>query len=69
MGGIMTIRQLESGYWFAYWSPQEFAQWHGAYPRREDFFHPSWSFSEARVHECERAVLALRSQSTAQAHP
>ena len=53
----MTITRLSSGYWFARWSPEIWAQWPvGRDVDYEDFFHPAYSATPARIDACTRAV-------------
>lgn len=66
---MMTFKRLESGAWYARWTPFEWAQWDGARPRPEDFFQPSWSYTEERADEAERAVMAAWKARAASAPP
>ena len=55
----MHIKQLSSGYWLAWWNSEVWAQWRGSAPMREDFFHPEYAYSEARVEEAYQGVLTM----------
>ena len=61
----MTVKRLASGYWYARWSHQEWAQWReGRYPQREDFFHPEWSYSDARATEAYKAAASAAAEES-----
>lgn len=64
----MELRLLESGYWFAQWHGEAWAQWHRRFaePCRDDFFHPEWTYSYARVVECRNAIVSRLAESGAQ---
>lgn len=53
----MELKKLDSGYWFARWSPEVWAQWRQGVPLTEqDFFHPAYAASAERIREAEAAV-------------
>jgi len=55
-----TLMKLSTGYWLARWDRENWAQWPvDRSVRREDFFHPEFSYSDRRVAEIEEAVKRL----------
>lgn len=55
----MTIELLSTGYFLARWHAEAFAQWpKDRELRREDFFNPDWTFTEARQREAQALVPA-----------
>lgn len=59
----MTLKMLDSGYWFARWNGEVWAQWpRGRECRYDDFFHPSFSASDARINEANRRAVSTCAQ-------
>lgn len=59
MSTCPSVQRLDSGYWLVRWDRENWAQFRGTYPRYEDFFHPEWSYSEARVNEAARVIASV----------
>lgn len=46
----MILKRLESGYWYARWGREQWAQWpQGRDPTRDDFFNPEWTFTPSAL--------------------
>lgn len=62
----MNLQRLSTGYWLAKWSSEEWAQWPvGRLPKREEFFHADFTYSEARVAEIATALAAASREDQA----
>ena len=54
---MLLIQRLKSGYWYARWSSEIWAQWPcDRGPRPEDFFHPNWTATPDRLQEVAEAI-------------
>lgn len=54
----MEIKLLASGYWFARWTPEIWAQWpKGREVQVSDFFHAEWSATPERLKELTTRML------------
>jgi len=52
----MILQRLSSGYWFARWSDEVWAQWSGSIITLADFFHNTGTTE--RIRQCEQAIAA-----------
>ena len=56
---MLKVQRLSSGFVRVVWPNGQWAQFeYGKYPKYDDFFQPSWSFSAAKAHEAYEAVQA-----------